>query len=151
MTFGCIRFTFFESLIYFKASQTATGWLQRRKFKRKARKSMALISIWLKKGNPNVVHSLHLLAAERHALEGNASKAEEGYKAAIAVSSKNGFLQDRALAHNLARAYYAAKGDDYWTNYHLECAEKSYSDWGARVKLGKAERTTGLTALTLNE
>ena len=144
--FPGIRFTFFESLIYFKASQTATGWLQKRKFKRKACKSMALMSSWLKKGNVNVVHSLHLLAAERHALEGNATKAEEEYKAAIAVSSQNGFLQDRALAHNLAREYYAAKGDDYWAKYHLECAERSYSDWGARVELGKAtQRRTDAT------
>ncbi|KAL9186731.1 hypothetical protein ACHAXT_005969 [Thalassiosira profunda] len=144
--FPGVRFTFFESLIYFKASQMATGWFQKRKFRRKGCKSMALMSSWLKKGNVNVLHSLHLLAAERHALEGNATKAEEEYKAAIAVSSQNGFLQDRALAHNLARAYYAAKGDDYWAKYHLECAEKLYSDWGARVELGKAtQRRTDAT------
>jgi hypothetical protein len=53
-------------------------------------------------------------------------KAKESFNAAIAASRKNGFLQDRALAHELASAYFKAQGDEYWENHHIEwgCCEK---------------------------
>ena len=101
---------------------------------------MKIIRSWLRKGNVNVVHTMHLLTAEHAALKGNTAKAEEQFKLAVSVASKNGFLQDRALAHELAGAYYASKGDDYWANYHLDCAERSYLDWGATAKVEELAR-----------
>ncbi|KAL7526898.1 hypothetical protein ACHAXR_001699 [Thalassiosira sp. AJA248-18] len=129
------RFTALEALVYLKTAQASKTLLTRMKWKRKALKSMKMIRTWVKGGNVNIVHSLHLLTAELAVLKGNKSKAEEQFKSAISVASMNGFLQDRGLAHELAGRYYSAQGDTYWVKHHLERAEQSFADWGATVKV----------------
>ena len=133
-TFATVRFQVLEGLVYLKAAQASKARRVKRKYKKKAAKSMKLIGKWLKGGNVNVVHALHLLSAEEAALKGNKTKADEQFKLAIKVAAKNGFLQDRGLAHELAGRYHADQGDEYWTRYHLEQAGRSYSDWGATAK-----------------
>lgn len=64
-----------------------------------AHKTIQLIRGWAKKGDVNVVHYLYILEAELAMLNGKNKKAKEKFKAAISASSRNGFLQDRALAH----------------------------------------------------
>ena len=130
------RFTFLEALISIKAAQSKKeSWLKKRRWKKKALKAMKLIRGWVKKGNVNLVHSLHLLEAELAALDKKPQKAENSYKAAITVASTNGFLQDRALSHELASVYFAGKGDDYWKDYHMQQCLACYSEWGADAKV----------------
>jgi len=130
-----LRFVFMEALISLKRAQATPGWLEKRKWKKKGLKAVKQIRGWVKDGNVNVVHFLHLLTAICGVLEGNRKKVEEHFKSAIAVASKNGFVHDRALAHELASAFFSDEGEVYWQNYHLEQAKKSYSDWGATEKV----------------
>jgi len=130
------RFTFFEALVSIHAAQVATvTWLKRRKWKRRAVKAMKVIRGWIKKCNVNLVHCLHLLEAELAAVDGKREKAENGYKAAITVASRNGFIQDRALSHELTSVYFSKKGDEYWKDYHMEQCLECYSNWGATAKV----------------
>ena len=103
--------------------------------KKCAQKTIQLIKGWAKNGNVNVVHYLHILEAELAVLRGNNKKAKESFNAAIAASRKNGFLQDRALAHELASAYFKAQGDEYWGNHHMECSKTCYQEWGCCEKV----------------
>ena len=96
---------------------------------------MKCIRGWIKKGNVNLVHYLHLLEAEYAALQGKCDKAESNYKSAVDVSSRDGFIQDCALSHELASAYFSSKGDMYWKNYHMEQCKECYSEWGAIAKV----------------
>lgn len=99
---------------------------------------MKLIQKWVRRGNVNLVHSLHLLEAELAVLDGNASrKAEESYKSAIAIASKNGFLQDQALSHELASLYFEGRGDDSRRDHHMEHAIQCYLAWGAMAKVAQ--------------
>jgi len=135
--FGSVRFTFLEALISIKVAQASTSRASKTKWKRRAAKSMKIIHSWLKKGNVNVVHMMHILTAEFAALKGNGAKAEEQFKLAITASTKNGFLQDKGLTHELTGKFYLAQGDTSSARYHLERAEVSFSDWCAT---GKVER-----------
>jgi hypothetical protein len=112
-SFSSVRYTFLEALTYLKATQSASG-SKKRQMKKCGQKTIRLITGWAKNGNVNVVHYLHVLEAELAVLRGNNKKAKESFNAAIAASRKNGFLQDRALAHELAGAYYKAQGDETW-------------------------------------
>mmetsp|Transcript_35441 Transcript_35441/g.57807 ORF Transcript_35441/g.57807 Transcript_35441/m.57807 type:complete len:108 (+) Transcript_35441:876-1199(+) len=106
---------------------------------------MKLMCTWLKKGNVNVVHPMHLLNAECAALKGNKTDAKEMFKAAAAVAARNGFLQDKALAHELAGMYFEAQGDEYWAKFNMDRAHQSYLDWQASAKAeGIAERRKSL-------
>jgi hypothetical protein len=125
-----------EALTYVKAAQSASGW-KKRQMKKCAYKTLHLIRGWAKHGNVNVVHYLYILDAELAVLNGKNNKAKKSFSAAITTSSRNGFLQDRALAHELASAYFKAQGDDYWGNYHIERSRACYQEWGC---IGKVER-----------
>eukprot|EP00984_Skeletonema_dohrnii_P020789 scaffold10216_cov123-Skeletonema_dohrnii-CCMP3373.AAC.5 len=128
-----VRYTFLEALTYLKSAQSASGWKKRQR-KKCAHKTIQLIQGWAKNGNVNVVHYLYILEAELAVLHGNIKKAKKSFNAAIATSSRNGFIQDRALAHELASAYFKAQGDEYWGNYHIECARACYQEWGCGAK-----------------
>eukprot|EP00984_Skeletonema_dohrnii_P002037 scaffold682_cov105-Skeletonema_dohrnii-CCMP3373.AAC.7 len=133
-TFVVVRYTFLEALAYLKAAQSSSGW-KKRQMKKCAHKAMQLIRGWAKNGNVNVVHYLRILVAEFAVLNGKKEKAKESFNAAISASSRNGFLQDRALAHELTSAYFKAQGDDYWGDYHIECARTCYQEWGCNEKV----------------
>ena len=134
-----VRFTFLEALIILKKAQNVKSFMKKRKLKKRALKSLKILRGWAKKGNVNVVHYVHLVEAQLAALEGKNNKAEEKYKSAIATATRNGFIQDRALSHELASEYFAATTNDYWKDYHLDNAIKSYTDWGASVKVAQLE------------
>jgi len=132
--FSSVRYTFLEALTYLKATQSASG-SKKRQMKKCAQKTIQLIRVWAKNGNVNVVHYLHILEAELAVLRGNKKKAKESFNAAIAASRKNGFLQDRALAHEMASAHFKAQGDEFWRNHHMECAKTCYQEWGCDEKV----------------
>jgi len=131
-----VRFTALEALISFKAAQ-ASPFLGRIKLKRRGVKSMKLLRSWVKKGNGNAVHLLHVVSAQLAVLEGKRKRAEDGFKSAVKVAARNGLLQDKALAHELAREYCTAQGDTFWADYHKESSQQAYSDWGAKSKVVK--------------
>jgi hypothetical protein len=133
-SFHSVRYTFLEALTYLKAAQSASGW-KKRQMKKCAHKTIHLIRGWAKRGNVNVVHHLFILEAEHAVLNGKNKKAKESFNAAITTSSRNGFLHDRALAHELASAHFRAQGDDYWGNYHIECSRACCQEWGVLERL----------------
>lgn len=131
------RFTYLEALVYIKSAQKAESYMEKRKWEKKGKQAMKLISTWVKKGSVNLVHSLHLLTAELAIVQGSKKKVDDSYKLAIKVATKHGFIQDRALAHELASAFFAAEYEtnNYWSQHHLKCAKQSYVDWGATAKV----------------
>eukprot|EP00985_Skeletonema_marinoi_P002786 scaffold1149_cov173-Skeletonema_marinoi.AAC.6 len=132
--FVSVRYTFLEALTYLKAAQSSSGW-KKKQMKKCAHKTIHLIQGWAKNGNGNVVHYLYILEAELAVLHGKNKKAKKSFNDAITTSSRNGFIQDRALAHELASAYFKVEGDDYWGNYHIECSRECYKEWGCSVKV----------------
>jgi len=132
--FNTVRYTFLQTLTYFKAAQSASG-KKRKQMKKCGTATLKVIQGWAKNGNVNVVHYLRILEAELDLLQGNVKKAEESFKAAITSSRRNGFRNDTALAHELSSSFYKAKGDEYWTNYHLECSKSCYQEWECSEKV----------------
>ncbi|KAL9182970.1 hypothetical protein ACHAXT_004249 [Thalassiosira profunda] len=129
-----VRLAFLDGLISLKAAQLSSSWRERRKWTKRAQKTMKTMKGWIKKGNVNVVHTGHLLAAEYALLKGRNEQAEEQFKNAAKVARRNGFRQDRALSHELAGIYYTEKGDAYWADHHLKKAHEVYLEWEAKSK-----------------
>ena len=129
-----VRLAFLDGLISLKAAQLSSSWRERRKWTKRAQKTMKTMKGWMKKGNVNVVHTGHLLAAEYAVLKGRNEQAEEQFKNAAKVARRNGFRQDRALSHELAGIYYTEKGDAYWADHHLKKAHEVYLEWEAKSK-----------------
>ena len=106
----------------------------RYKWSSRAKKSINNIKQRIEKGNVNLVQALHLLTAEHNVLNGKPREAEESFKHAQISAKRTGFLQDRALAHELAGLHYMKMEDDYWAKHNFKLAHESYVDWQAEVK-----------------
>lgn len=130
-----VRFSILEALISIKTAQRSTTWWNRKKWSIKALSSVKQIRKWVKRGNVNLVHILHLLEAELANLNGYNTMAEESYQLAISTASANGFRQDKALSHELASMYYGSKGDVSKRDDHMRHAIICYEEWGAHAKV----------------
>ena len=149
-TFTGARFTFLAALTYLKAAQSSSDMRERRRWRKKGLKSLKLIRGWVKKGNVNLEHSLHLLEAEHAVAERKRSTYIEGrYKSAIETAKVNGFLQDQALSNELASSYFADQGDGNRRGSYMKHAIHCYSEWGAVAKveqLTTREKMNGRTS-----
>lgn len=132
--FQQVRFTFLEGLISLKAAQTSASRRDRRKWTVRAKKSMHFLRGSLEKGNVNIVHTLHLLTAEYNLLHGKTKEAETCFKHAQISAKRTGFVQDRALAHELAGLHYIKVDDEYWAKFNINSAHVAYTDWQAKAK-----------------
>ena len=131
-----VRYTFFEGLICIKAAQSSVGVMDSWKWKRRALKSTKFIRRWMKLGNGNIIHCLHLLEAELAVLNGKSEKTvEDFYKSAIDIASKNQFIQDEALSNELASEYFGSRNERSRSDYYLKQAIECYSKWGATAKV----------------
>ena len=107
------------------------------KWKRRALKSMKFIRRWMKLGNVDIIHCLHLLEAELAVLNSKSEKTvEDLYKSAIDIASKNQFIQDEALSNELASEYFGSRNErSQSSDYYLKQAIECYSKWGATAKV----------------
>ena len=93
------------------------------------------IANWAKGYPPNYAHKATLIAAEVARLESRELHAERLYEEAIRLARDNGFIQDEALAHELAARFYAARGFETTSNAYLQNARSCYTRWGADGKV----------------
>ena len=110
---------------------------------------------WTEAGNPNCIHMLQLLEAELAASKlllshdsvppttsrggdsSEASRARQLYLVAIGSASRNAYLNDKALAHELAFKFHlrcSGPEDHFWAENHYKDALQAYGDWNAHNK-----------------
>jgi PAS domain S-box-containing protein len=80
-----------------------------------------------------------LIGAEIARLEGRALEAERLYEAAIQSARENGFVQNEALAYELAARFYAGRGFGKIARAYLRDARDGYRQWGAEGKVRQLE------------
>lgn len=81
-----------------------------------------------------------LVAAELARLQGRELDAENLYEQAIASASENGYVQNEAIALELAARFHHQRGFDTIAGAYLKEAYNCYSRWGAHGKMEQLER-----------
>jgi len=76
-----------------------------------------------------------LVSAEIARLEGRDADAMRLYEEAIQLARENGFVQNEAVAHELAAGFYLARGSMTAGRSHLGEARRCYARWGADGKV----------------
>src|SRR5262249_35831317 len=66
--------------------------------------------------------------------------AERLYELAIRSARANGFIQNEALACELAARFYAARGFEINSHAHLRKAQQCYESWGADGKVRQLDQ-----------
>jgi predicted ATPase/signal transduction histidine kinase len=91
--------------------------------------------------NPATFTDKHaLVSAEIARLEGRDRDAMMMYEQAIQSARKNGFVQNEALAHEIAAGFYAARGVESAVHTYLRSARHCYLRWGALGKVRQLEQ-----------
>jgi len=107
---------------------------------------------WADHAPMNYLHKFYLVEAERHRVQGSYIEAMEDYDKAIKGAKENEYIQEEALAHELAAKFYLAWGKEIIAQTYLTNAYYAYARWGALAKVEDLEtRYRQLLAPILNQ
>ena len=96
---------------------------------------LAQLGEWAQNYPPTFLDKHALVAAEMARLEGRESDAMRLYEQAIQAARENGFVQNEALAYELAAAFYRVRGFVTFADAYLSKARSCYARWGADAKV----------------
>ncbi|WP_425217658.1 trifunctional serine/threonine-protein kinase/ATP-binding protein/sensor histidine kinase, partial [Tumidithrix helvetica] len=113
----------------------------RRKYLRQVAKNQKKMQRWAKHCPMNFQHKFDLVEAERTALQGKQIQAMELYDRAIKGAQENEYIQEEALANELATQFYLQLNKDKVAQAYFTDACRCYQNWGARAKVLHLEET----------
>ncbi|MEH2421614.1 MAG: AAA family ATPase [Nostoc sp.] len=87
----------------------------------------------------NYLHKYHLVQAEIARVLGQLLEAEEFYEQAIQGARENGYIQEEALAYELAAKHYLVRGREKFAQTYMKEAHYCYERWGASAKVKDLE------------
>src|SRR6266852_1649746 len=90
---------------------------------------------WAENYPPTFADKHALVSAEIARVEGRAFDAMQLYEQAIQSARENGFVQNEALAHEVAARFYLACGFEMFAHTYLRNARNCYDRWGAHGKV----------------
>jgi predicted ATPase/signal transduction histidine kinase len=99
------------------------------------------LEIWAHHCAENFANRTALVAAEIGRLEGRELDAERLYEEAIRLARKDGFIQNEALANELAARFYEARGFQTIAQAYLRNARYCYLRWGADGKVRQLDES----------
>ncbi len=95
---------------------------------------------WAEHAPMNYLHKFYLVEAEKARVLGQFLEAEEFYERAIAGAAENGYIQEEALAYELAAKHYLARGREKIAQTYMKEAHYCYDRWGAKAKVKDLEK-----------
>ena len=101
--------------------------------------SQAKLKQWATHAPMNHLHKWHLVEAERACVLGQAGEAREHYDQAIGLAQQEGYVQDAALACELAARFYLARGQEDFAGLCFQKSKHLYEQWGAAAKVHDLE------------
>jgi PAS domain S-box-containing protein len=128
------EYHFFGALARAAACDSATPEERGKHFDALAEHHKRLVQ-WAENCPDNFENRAALVGAEIARLEGRTLAAETLYEQAIRSAQASGFINNEALANELAASFYAARGFDKIANTYLKDARYGYLRWGADGKV----------------
>ncbi len=93
------------------------------------------MQLWATHAPMNFQHKYELVEAEKNRVLGQTLTAEEFYEQAIINAKENKYLQEEALAYELAAKFYLQRGMEKFFQTYLKEAYYRYQQWGATAKV----------------
>lgn len=98
------------------------------------------MQIWASHGPMNHLHKFNLIEAEKHRVLEQKLEAIEMYDRAISGAKENGYIQEEALANELAAKFYLEWGKEKIAQTYIQEAYYGYARWGAKAKINDLEK-----------
>ncbi|MEH2333773.1 AAA family ATPase [Nostoc sp.] len=97
------------------------------------------MQLWAHYAPMNHLHKYRLVEAEKARVLGQLLEAEEFYEQAIEGSKENEYVQEEALAYELAAKFYLSRGREKIARTYMKEAHYCYERWGATAKVKDLE------------
>lgn len=131
-------FYFYEALIALaQLSSVSENRLQL--LQRVEENQIQLQQFWANYAPMNYQHKVNLIKAEKYRILGQKAEAIEQYEEAILAARENGYLQEEALANELAAKFYLAWDKEKVAAGYMQEAYYGYARWGAKAKAAELE------------
>ena len=97
---------------------------------------------WAGHGPSNFLHKFHLVEAERLRIQSqDMESVVDHYDKAITLANKNEYINEEALACELAAKYFLGKGNREFARLYIGKARQKYAIWGAGRKVRHLDET----------
>ncbi|MCZ6679505.1 MAG: AAA family ATPase [Candidatus Poribacteria bacterium] len=133
-------FHFYDSLAQLAVYPSARKPEQKRILKKVAANQKKMKK-WAHHAPMNHRHKYNLVEAERARVRGQDIEAMEYYDRAISGARQNEYIQEEALANELAAKFYLAKGKEKIAQTYMLEARYAYEKWGATAKVRALDQT----------
>ncbi|WP_254563714.1 AAA family ATPase [Oscillatoria sp. HE19RPO] len=94
---------------------------------------------WAQHAPMNYLHKYYLVEAERARVLNNDLQARDYYDRAISLAKEHEYLNEEALAYELAARFYMARNIPHLARFYLVEAHYAYQRWGATAKVKHLE------------
>ncbi|MGB3509953.1 MAG: AAA family ATPase [Microcoleaceae cyanobacterium] len=94
---------------------------------------------WADHAPMNFLHKFHLVEAEKARILGQYWEVQELYELAISGAAENKYIQEEALAYELAAKFYLELGRGKIAETYMKEAHYTYTRWGATAKVEDLE------------
>ncbi|MEH2089601.1 trifunctional serine/threonine-protein kinase/ATP-binding protein/sensor histidine kinase [Nostoc sp.] len=98
-----------------------------------------ILQQWAQNAPMNHQHKWYLVEAEKYRVLGNKAEAIEHYDRAISGAKANEYIQEEALANELAAKFYLDWGKVRIAQEYMTNAYYGYARWGAKAKVADLE------------
>jgi predicted ATPase/signal transduction histidine kinase/GAF domain-containing protein len=102
--------------------------------------NQTLLQQWARHAPMNYQHKFDLVEAEKCRVLGQTAEAIELYDKAISGAKTNGYLQEEALANELAAKFYLEWKKEKVAAGYMQEAYYCYARWGAKAKVADLEK-----------
>ncbi|WP_318781211.1 ATP-binding protein [Amazonocrinis nigriterrae] len=137
--FGVTLFNFYDSLtqlaVYSDASQDRQASILNH-----VKNNQDKMHKWAHHAPMNHLHKFYLVEAEKYRVLGDNCQAIDYYERALALAQENEYIQEEALANELAAKFYLEWGKEKIAQVYLCEAYYCYARWGASAKIADLEK-----------
>ncbi|MBD2500033.1 trifunctional serine/threonine-protein kinase/ATP-binding protein/sensor histidine kinase [Anabaena azotica] len=109
--------------------------LQKKQYLKQVATNQKQMRKWARYAPCNFLHKYELVEAEKARVLGKVQVATDLYDSAIAGAKKNGYIQEEALANELAAKFYIDLGKEKIAKIYMTEAYYGYIRWGAIAKV----------------
>ena len=128
---------FYDSLIALATPESETQLeTQRQRVQENQRK----LQHWAEHAPMNYLHKWQLVEAEKYRVARQRAEAIEMYDRAIVGAKENEYIQEQALANELAAKFYLDWGKEKVAQAYMQEAYYCYARWGAKAKIDDLEK-----------
>jgi len=144
---GSMPITYLQSDLYFYIplacfqlyTKTETTDDDKETYLKKAKENIKNMKKWADLGPINFLHKYYLLQAELCRVTGKSEQAADYFDKAIETAYENDYVNDAALANELAGKFYMKKNKAKFAALYFIEARNCYQKWGATAKVRHLE------------